>query len=248
MRSKTPQFDEALKRAEKGGFKEYWLQQYIKNNYKKLGFSSIKGPFDTGYDFTGVYKGKKVVIEAETSCENFIYHKHNPNEVDVIVVLNDECNKIVRCMKPQEWTKLLPKKIIKVDADDFIKSTHEMRRAYAIKKQENERRLVSQFPLIGIKIALESLWNLLGGGVVYEGTPESEAFEKALRYTVADYVLLYNIRPKKVTTHSVQFTRIELLANDLIKSHRQYDDLSDEEKDYIQLWLSILHGYYSEYL
>ena len=117
---------QGIARAQKGEFREYWLQLYIKNNYERLGFDSLEGPFETGPDFKGVYKGKKVVIEAETQSRNFIYHRHNPNEVDILIVLNDDNAGEVLGMKPVEWRKRLPKKIILVDPEDFLRSTHEM--------------------------------------------------------------------------------------------------------------------------
>lgn len=65
--------------------REYWIQVYVKNRYRDLGFSSLHGPFDTGYDFKGVYQGREVVVEVETSWENFVKHGHDPNEVDVLM-------------------------------------------------------------------------------------------------------------------------------------------------------------------
>jgi hypothetical protein len=37
----------------------------LKTIIRRLGFDSLEGPFETGYDFKGVYKGKRVIIEAE---------------------------------------------------------------------------------------------------------------------------------------------------------------------------------------
>lgn len=111
MDTKNSNLEKTIERAEKGEFKEYWLQWYIKDNYKKLGFNSFEGPFEIGYDFRGVYKGDKAVVEAETQSRNFIYHRHDPNEVNILIVLNNDITDEVLGMKPTEWRKSLPKKI-----------------------------------------------------------------------------------------------------------------------------------------
>lgn len=113
MNNRNPNLEEVIQRAERGEFREYWLQLYIKDNYQKLGFDSIEGPFQTGPDFNGVYKGRRVVVEAETTPKNFVYHKHNPKGVDILIVLNEDYTNVVLGMDPTEWRKLLPKEIIK---------------------------------------------------------------------------------------------------------------------------------------
>jgi len=117
MGNENSKLKEVMKRAKRGEFGEYWLQQYVKENYKKLGFESINGPFEKGYDFEGIYDKKKVVVEVEKRVEDFIRHKHNPKEVDILIVFNDD----ILEEKP-ELRKLLPEKIIKVDPEDFVKS------------------------------------------------------------------------------------------------------------------------------
>ncbi len=191
MNSRNPKLDEAIKRASKGEFREYWLQLYIKDNYKKLGFDNLEGPFETGYDFKGVFKGEKVIVEAERTLKDFVYHRHNPREVDILIVLNDDCNDMILRMEPTEWKKLLPKKIIKVDSEDFVKQTHEMRKDYAIKKQKETEAFISLLPFLRIKRAFETLWHILVEETPLEGTPEAEAFDEALDFSSIEYIKIH---------------------------------------------------------
>lgn len=234
---------QGIARAQKGEFREYWLQLYIKNNYERLGFDSLEGPFETGPDFKGVYKGKKVVIEAETQSRNFIYHRHNPNEVDILIVLNDDNAGEVLGMKPVEWRKRLPKKIILVDPEDFLRSTHEMRKDYAIAKSREREAILKLLPFFRIKHAFAILWSLLIEETPYEGTPEADVFEQAIDSAAIQYIKVYDLDLEKLREGLV-FTRIEILANDLIKSRRDFDALTSEEKDFLEDWLGILRVEY----
>lgn len=107
----------AHERAESNDIREYWIQQYVKEHFKKLGFSKIEGPFSDGPDFKGVYKGKKAVVEVERRCQSFIAHKHHldPNfkKVNLLIVLNpsEPSEKII---------EKLPETIIYIDVDDFV--------------------------------------------------------------------------------------------------------------------------------
>ena len=64
-------------------------------------------------------------VEAERHAQNFIHHKHNASEVDILIVLNDDM-----IVVPNEIIESLPAIVIKVDAEDFIKETHEARKEY----------------------------------------------------------------------------------------------------------------------
>jgi len=249
MNNKSPSLDKAVKRAEKGEFREYWLQSYIKDNYKKLGFNSLEGPFKAGYDFKGVYKGKKVAVESERTVKDFVYHGHDLKEVDILIVLNDDCEDVILGMKPTEWKKRLPKKIIKVDPEDFVKATHEMRKDYAIKKQKDRDAFIKLLPFLRIKNAFGKLYDLFveetegqKAGRLYG--PEAKAFDEALDFTAIEYINTYNFNLEKLRKGSV-FTRIETLANDLIKSRREFNDLKSEEKEFLEEWLDILHTEYA---
>lgn len=99
---------------------EFWIQQYFFENYKKLGFSKIKGAFNIGPDFKGIPKGKKrfIDIEIERDCKTYITHKHHKSKrfenVKVLIVLNPE--------EPTEKIKkYLPEEIIYIDIKDFAK-------------------------------------------------------------------------------------------------------------------------------
>ena len=104
-------------RAENSEIREYWIQEYVKENYAKLGFSDIEGPFEIGPDFKGLYKGKSVVVEVERGWQSFIRHNHHVDEhfaqVSILIVLNPS--------KPSKEKKVqLPEKIIYIDIDDFV--------------------------------------------------------------------------------------------------------------------------------
>lgn len=244
MNNEGQNLDKAIQRAKKGEFKEYWLQLYIKDNYKKLGFDSLEGPFETGYDFKGVYKGKKVVVEAERRPGEFVKHKHNPNEVDILIILSNEddgCR--IRGMTREKWERHLPKKIIPINPEDFVKSTHEMRKDCAIKKQKEENEFTKLLPFLRIKSAFGRLWNLLIEEIPNEGTPEYKAFDEALDFTAIEYIKTYNLDLNKLREESV-FTRIENLDNDLIKSRREFNDLTSEEKEFLENWVEVIRSEY----
>ena len=237
MRPKDSNLEEAVEHAARGEFKEYWLQQYIKKCYRGLGFDSISGPFEKGCDFSGVYQGEKVAVEAETRSRNFLYHRHDPRRVDILVVLNDDTSGEVLGMKPIEWRERLPKKIIVVDPEDFVKETHTIRKEYALKKREERRVLESLFSFFRIKRAFARLWGFLIEEVPYEGTAEVEAFEGALVSTAVEYIKFYDIDLDKLR-EELMFTRIEVLAK------RESTNLADEEKEFLSRWLSVLHTEY----
>jgi hypothetical protein len=52
----------------------------------------------------------------------------------------------------------LPKKIIKVDPEDFVKSTHRLRKDYVIKKQREREAFIELFLFSRIKNAFASLY------------------------------------------------------------------------------------------
>lgn len=235
---------DTIRRASEGNFREYWLQLYIRDNYSKLGFESLDGPFDTGYDFKGIYEGKRVVVEAETQSKNFLYHKHDPDRVDILIVLNDDTSGTVLRMSSHEWRKRLPKKIIKVDPEDFVKSTYPMRKEYAEKKQCERKAFEGLFPFLNIKSALSILWGLLIEELPLEDSPEAEAFGEALDLTAMEYIKIYDLNIEERGTKPI-FSNIEVLANDLVRSRKELDDLADEEREHLKRWLGILQTEYS---
>ncbi len=223
----SPAFKQAVLRAKKGEFREYWLQLYIKENYRKLGFSRIEGPFETGFDFKGTYGGKQVVIEAEHRPRNFVYHKHDPKGADILVLLVDD----------DTDRSLLPKKIITVDVEDFVFATHEMRKAYAMEKKTDAEAAPVLMAFAGIKLALSHLWSLAGGETTYDGTPEGEALERATDRAAMEYVQLYGMADPSTQSDGVVFTQIEVIARDLLEDRRAFDDLSAGEKELVATWV-----------
>ncbi len=127
-----PKDNNVYKRAKSSDIREYWIQKYIKDNYAKLGFSKIEGPFKVGPDFKGIYKGKKVVVEAERDYQSYISHKHHEDkrfkEVSILIVLNPS--------KPPKGIKnKLPKTIIFINVDDFVEWWRPRVRDYAKTKR-----------------------------------------------------------------------------------------------------------------
>jgi len=107
----------ARERAEKGDIKEYWVCKYVRENFKKLGFSKISGPFEYGPDFRGTFKGKEVLVEVERSVETYLIHGHPEDprfkKVSVLIVLSSE--------KPDKGLKKkLPPTILYIDLDRFV--------------------------------------------------------------------------------------------------------------------------------
>jgi len=124
-------------RAESSDIREYWIQEYVKDNYAKLGFSELEGPFEVGPDFKGVYKGKKVIVEAERDYQSYISHKHHEDErfkeVSILIVLNPS-------MPSKDIKDKLPKTIICINIDDFVEWWRPKARAYA--KTKRIQRLI----------------------------------------------------------------------------------------------------------
>lgn len=127
--------------AESSDIREYWIQEYVKDNHEKLGFSKIEGPFDTGPDFKGVYKNQKVVIEAERDCQSFVQHGHHEDErfkeVSILIVLNPS-------EPPKDVKDKLPETIIHIDVNHFVAWWCPKARAYAeTKKIQNFLNLIA---------------------------------------------------------------------------------------------------------
>lgn len=128
-------------RVEEGDIREYWAQKYFKDNYKKLGFSDVKGPYRHGPDFQGVYEGKRVVIEIERSYGLYTKHGHHEDPrfhgPCVLVVLSPH--------KPSKKLKeKLPETVIQIDTEDFVEWWKPKAR-----REEPCRRLDGLIALIG---------------------------------------------------------------------------------------------------
>ena len=128
----APKDKNAYERAKSSDIREYWIQKYVEENYTKLGFSKIEGPFEAGPDFKGIYKGKEVIVEVERDCRSYISHKHHKDErfkkVSILIVLNPS-------EPPKEIKNKLPETIIHIDVDDFVKWWRPKAKAYAKEKR-----------------------------------------------------------------------------------------------------------------
>ena len=114
--------------------REWWLQNYVKHNPRKLGFTKIEGPFDAGPDFIVTYKnGKEVQAEVEVRWKNYVDHKHHTDPrfsgVGILIALEP----VESYTHDQE---LLPKKLIRVDSAHFTKCYRGYARTYARKKEK----------------------------------------------------------------------------------------------------------------
>jgi hypothetical protein len=245
-------FQEAVERAKKGDFNEHWLQQYIKENHLKLGFDSLKGPFDYGPDFRGVYKGKEVIIEAERKSSNFIRHKHHikHTQINILIVLCDDKTATVSRMSPLEWRKHLPEEIISIDAEDFVKSTHEMRKAYALMKEEEKEKAWSLMPFHSIKSAFARLWVISQEELPDEDSLEWDVFDLVLADVAMEYIKTYHknideLRWNKQTYKDAVFPRIEGLVYILDTGRIDFRALSEEDQQFLAVWLQKLHRKYT---
>jgi hypothetical protein len=131
-RPTPPKEKDAHERAKNSDIREYWIQEYIKENYKKLGFSKLEGPFEVGPDFQGVFKGKKVKVEAEREYKSFLTHRHHEDErfkkVNILIVLNPS-------EAPLMLREKLPETILYIDVNDFVEWWRPKAKTYAKTKR-----------------------------------------------------------------------------------------------------------------
>jgi len=111
-------------RANKSDIREYWIQLYVKENYKKLGFSKLEGPFNSGPDFKGIYVGndldisrEEIDIEVERDFENYIKHGHHENDrfknCKLLIILNPT-------QPTDDVIDKLPDYFMQIDIPDFV--------------------------------------------------------------------------------------------------------------------------------
>ena len=111
---------------------ENWLQEYIVAHYRGLGFSQLKGPFRRGVDFKGIYRGKRVKIEAEWHYANYCFHQHPPDWADILIVATLE-------PVPEKYRDVLPSRIVNIPLDEVIKWAEP-------KADEKERECFRSYP------------------------------------------------------------------------------------------------------
>jgi hypothetical protein len=92
---------------------EKWLQKYIQEFHRQIGFAQIHGPYGYGADFKGVYAGQAVKIEAEWRYADYISHKHTLKFADVLVVATLE-------PVPEQLKPKLPSIIINLNYEQVI--------------------------------------------------------------------------------------------------------------------------------
>jgi hypothetical protein len=92
---------------------ELWLQKYIKEHYRQIGFTQIHGPYKIGADFKGIYAGRAVKIEAEWEYSDYINHKHSLSFADILVVATLET-------VPPILKEKLPPVIINLDREQVL--------------------------------------------------------------------------------------------------------------------------------
>lgn len=97
--------------------KEFFVQQYVKENPKVFGFENLTGPFSTGPDLKGTWNGKEVEIEVERTYTNYKQHKHHLNrsfrKVSILICLDHKKPK-------QKSLEDLPSNIWYIDHQHFL--------------------------------------------------------------------------------------------------------------------------------
>lgn len=113
---------------------EWWLQQYVLHNHRKLGFLKVGGPFEAGPDFVVTLRNhRQVQTEVEVRWKNYVEHKHHTDprfaKVGIIIALEADD-------PTPQISKLLPKKRIRVDKRHFTGWYRGAAKAYALEKEK----------------------------------------------------------------------------------------------------------------
>jgi hypothetical protein len=103
-------------RAARNDVKEWWLVQYVLKHHRRLGFSAVEGPFETGPDLRVKYRRTWSMAEVEKGWQDYLRHKHHLNErfdaCRFLIVLADE--------KPSATViAKLPPRVIHIDRSHF---------------------------------------------------------------------------------------------------------------------------------
>jgi hypothetical protein len=107
---------------------EIWLQKYIKELYRQIGFTQLYGPYQYGADFKGVYADKPVKIEAEWKYSDYISHKHTLRFADVLVVatldpvpqsLKTKLPSIIINLNREQVVEWAQPRLVKKDQEDY---------------------------------------------------------------------------------------------------------------------------------
>ncbi len=121
------------KRVADNGVIEVWVQRYIKEHFRRMGFDDLKGPHGRGPDFELLFNGRWVIAEAEVYCRNYVKHKHHEDprwaSCEVLIVL--ESKEPASDIRPK-----LPKTIEHIDKAHFA----EWFRPFAAEQFEAEEK------------------------------------------------------------------------------------------------------------
>jgi hypothetical protein len=103
-------------RVARDDLREWWLVRYVLKHHRRLGFSAVKGPFETGPDLRVKHGPKWSMAEVEIGWRNYIRHKHHLNErfddCRFLIVLAD-------ARPPTNSIRYLPPKVIYIDRAHF---------------------------------------------------------------------------------------------------------------------------------
>jgi hypothetical protein len=107
----------AAERLSADELQERWAQRYVKEEFKRLGFSKVDGPFSRGPDYWVSQKRRCAFAEVETRWRNYFRHGHHVNPafdaVEYLILLSAETP------APKE-RRGLPPKIIHIDREHFL--------------------------------------------------------------------------------------------------------------------------------
>lgn len=89
--TKDEEYEEILKRTitfTKKFSDERTFHKWVGNNFHLFGFDSLlESNYHKSPDLVMTKNGKKIKVEVETLSSNFILHKHDPNEIDLVICL-----------------------------------------------------------------------------------------------------------------------------------------------------------------
>jgi hypothetical protein len=96
---------------------ERWAQRYVQEEFERLGFTEVDGPFGRGPDYRVFCKRRWAWAEVETRWKNYLLHQHHFNPAfdgtKYLVLLSAED-------PPANARSLLPPKIVHIDREHFL--------------------------------------------------------------------------------------------------------------------------------
>jgi len=116
---------------------EVWAQRYVEEEFKRLGFSKIDGPYRTGPDFRVSRNRRWAFAEVETRWRNYLLHGHPANrdfdQVEYLILLSGEA-------PPAAAGRKLPPHIMHIDREHFL-AWFQPKWEQESRKHKNEVRL-----------------------------------------------------------------------------------------------------------